>query len=178
MNIPFIILAALAGIVILLLVAASFMKKDYLIERNIVINAPTEAVFDYAKHLKNQDYYNKWVMTDPEMKKHFTGIDGNVGFIYKWNGNKKAGEGEQEIIQLDEGKRVVSEVRFVRPFVTKSLLDMRTDSQSVNQTKVRWSTSSRMKYPMNIMLPMISNMLAKDMDISLMNLKRILEGRM
>src|SRR6478672_2215405 len=133
MNIQFIILAALAGIVILLLVAGSFMKKDYVIERNIVINAPSKAVFDYAKQLKNQDYYNKWVMTDPEMKKHFKGIDGEVGFIYEWNGNKKAGEGEQEIIQLDEGKRIVSQVRFVRPFVSKSLLDMRTDSLSDNQ---------------------------------------------
>lgn len=39
-------------------------------------------------------------MTDPNMRKNFKGTDGTVGFCYAWDGNKKAGKGEQEIIAL------------------------------------------------------------------------------
>ena len=44
-----------------------------------------------------------------------------------------------------------------------------------NQTKVSWSTASTMKYPLNIMMPMIVKMLEKDMGTSLTTLKGILE---
>ena len=35
-------------------------------------------------------------MADPNMKKSYSDIDGTVGFIYAWDGNKEAGKGEQE----------------------------------------------------------------------------------
>lgn len=175
MNILFIILSVLAGIIILFLLIAAVSKKDYLILRTIRINAPKQKVFDYIKMLKNQDYYSKWVMTDPSMKKEFTGTDGTVGFIYGWNGNKKAGEGEQEIKRIAEGSSMLSEVRFVRPFAGLSNLELSTTSLGENETEVSWSVSSIMKFPLNGMLPMIKNMLAKDMDTSLVTLKAILE---
>ncbi len=125
--------------------------------------------------LKNQDYYSKWVMTDPAMKKEFTGTDGTVGFIYGWNGNKKAREGEQEIKRIVESSSMLSEVRFVRPFAGLSNLELSTTSLRENETEVSWSVSSIIKFPLNGMLPMIKNMLAKDMDTSLVTLKAILE---
>ena len=91
------ILLGIAGILVLLLIIAVFMRKEYSVHREIVINVPTEKVFNYIKQLKNQDYYNKWVMVDPAKKSEFKGNDGTVGFIYGWNGNKDVGEGEEEI---------------------------------------------------------------------------------
>lgn len=176
MSLLIVVLLVLAAIVVIILFAALVINKNYRIERSIQINAPASKVFDYVRHLKNQDYYNKWVMMDPNMQKDFKGTDGNVGFIYGWNGNKKAGEGEQEIVALKDGSEVVSEVRFVRPFSTVSRLQMITTPVSNNQTKVDFSTSSRMPFPMNVMLPIVSKMLAKDMDLSLQNLKVIMEG--
>lgn len=178
MNIIITILSVLGGLIALLLIIAAFTKKKYSIERSIVINKPSAEVFDYVKHIRNQDYYNKWVMTDPNMKKSYRGTDGTVGFVYAWNGNKQAGEGEQEIIRIDEGKRVDTEVRFVRPFAAVGHTPMIIESLSDNQTKVRWGMSSAMKYPMNIALVLfgLENALGKDLDISLNNLKNILEG--
>lgn len=114
-------------------------------------------------------------MTDPEMQKIFKGTDGTVGFIYGWNGNKKAGEGEQEIKTIEEGKSIVTEVRFVRPFAGTSWLTTMTTPVRENETLVNLSTRSSMKFPMNIMIPMITGMLGKDMEITLNNLKKILE---
>ncbi len=175
MSIVFIIILILLGIVVLLLLVAAFLPKEYRLYRAVVIDAPKQKVFDYVKLLKNQDYYNKWVMTDPDMKKAFTGTDGTVGFIYGWNGNKKAGEGEQEITAIKGEETVISDVRFVRPFAGLSTLQMDVTAVTDTQTKVGWSTTSRLPYPMNIMIPVVTGMLGKDMETSLGNLKRILE---
>ncbi|MFI5131995.1 MAG: SRPBCC family protein [Chitinophagales bacterium] len=175
MNILLTILLVLAGTIALLLIFGLFMRKDYNIRREVTINAPRQNVFDYLRQLKNQDNFNKWVMVDPDMKREFKGTDGTVGFIYCWNGNKRAGEGEQEIKTIDEGKNIETEIRFVRPFPGIARANMVTESVTGNQTKVTWSNASTMKYPMNIMLPMIEKMLGKDMDTSLSTLKNILE---
>jgi hypothetical protein len=175
MNIVITILLVLAGIIALLLILALFTKKQYSVHREIIINAPLQNIFDYLKQLKNQDNFNKWVMVDPGMKREFKGTDGTVGFIYAWNGNKKAGEGEQEIKTLEDGKTIKTEVRFVRPFAGVAYANWIMELVSDNQTKLSWSNSSAMKYPMNIMVSMIEKMLAKDMDTSLSTLKSILE---
>lgn len=175
MNILITILLVLAGIIVLFLLLALFMRKDYNIRREVIIDATLQKVFDYVKLLKNQDHFNKWVMTDPDMKRIFKGTDGTVGFIYGWNGNKKAGEGEQEIKAITEGKNIETEIRFVRPFTSTAYANMITEAVSDTQTKVIWSNASTMKYPLNIMLSGIEKILAKDMDTSLMNLKAILE---
>jgi uncharacterized protein YndB with AHSA1/START domain len=175
MNIVITILIVIASIIALLLIIALFTRKEYNIKREVTIHAPIQKVFDYLKQLKNQDNFNKWVMADPEMKKDFKGTDGTAGFIYAWNGNKKAGEGEQEIKAITEGRSIETEIRFVRPFAGVAHANLITEPVSDNQTKVSWSNVSEMKYPMNIMLSMIEKMLAKDMDESLTKLKRILE---
>src|ERR1700753_3539565 len=130
MNIVITILFILAGIIALLLIIAIFMKKGYKTYREIIINAPRQKVFDYLKQIRNQDNFNKWIMVDSGMKKEFKGTDGNVGFIYAWNGNKEAGEGEQEIKAIAEGKNVETEIRFVRPFAGIAYAKMTTESLS------------------------------------------------
>lgn len=169
------LLLIIPGIIALVLITALFTRKKYNVYSEVIINAPRQKVFDYIKHLKNQDNFNKWVMVDPNMKREFKGTDGTVGFIYGWNGNKKAGEGELEIKAITEGKSIDTEIRFVRPFAGLAHVNMSTEAIAENQTKVSWSNVSKMTYPMNIMVSMIEKMLVKDMDTSLGNLKRILE---
>jgi hypothetical protein len=179
MNILIIILEVFATIIGLLLVLALFTKKSYAITRETVINKPVIEVFNYVKCLKNQDNFNKWVMTDPDMKRDFKGTDGTVGFVYGWNGNKKAGEGEQEITHVVEGKRMDSQVRFIRPFKGVNETYYATDAVSSDKTKITWGVSGRMNYPINIMLLIMNmeNMLGKDMETSFENLKGILERK-
>ena len=169
------VLLVLVAIIALLLIVALFTRKEYRVSSEIVINSPVDKVFNYVKLLKNQDYFNKWVMTDPAMKKEFRGTDGTEGFVYGWNGNKKAGEGEQEIKNIVEGKKISTEIRFKRPFVAIAYAEMTTEAIGNDQTKVTWGNVSTMKYPLNLMIGTIEKMLAKDMDTSLSNLKNILE---
>lgn len=176
MKIIITILLAIAGIIALLLAIALFMKKEHYVKREIIINAPQQKVFDFLKLLKNQEKFNKWAKDDPDRNWKFKGTDGTVGFIISWNGNKDVGEGEKEIMNIIEGKRIETQIRFVRPMKTVANVNMEIESLSENQTKVYMSNSGSLNYPLNIMIPIVEKMFPKDMDESLAKLKGILEN--
>jgi hypothetical protein len=52
---------------------------------------------------------------------------------------------------------------------------MEMESVSEGQTKLYWSNSGNLIYPINIMIPMMERSIGKDMESSLLNLKVILE---
>jgi len=83
----FIVLVLIALTVVLALLA----PKEYEINRSISINKPLEEVFTYLKSLKEQDDWSPWAEKDPNREKSFTGIDGEVGCISAWKGNKGVG---------------------------------------------------------------------------------------
>lgn len=176
MKILKVILLVIVIIAAIVLIAALFIKKEYTVEQEIVINKPKQQVFDYIKHLKNQGNYNKWVMMDPNVRRDYKGTDGTVGFVSAWDSdNKNVGKGEQEIKRITEGERIDLEVRFEKPFKNTADVYMATEAESENQTKIRWGMEGKNSYPMNIMNLFIPNMLGKDMQTSLVNLKTILE---
>lgn len=170
-----IIIIVLVG---LLLLAASLMEKEYSLSSSIIINRPQSMVFDYVKHLKNQERYSKWVMADPNVKLTYTGTDGTVGFRAAWeSADKNVGVGEQEITSIKEGVGYDAEIRFEKPFKGVSTANVTTEAVSSNQTKVTTTFNSKTPFPMNLMVPMIKKMLQKDMDMNSQNLKNVLENQ-
>jgi hypothetical protein len=171
------ILITIVAIIALLLVIALFVKKDYAVEKEVLINKPKTEVYEYVKYLKNQNNYSKWAKMDPNMTQTFSGTDGTVGFISAWEGNSNVGKGEQEIKKLQEGERIDYEIRFIKPFESVAPSYMTTEAAGDNQTKVKWGFSGSMPYPMNIMrlFMNIPEMIGKDLQTGLDNLKNILE---
>jgi hypothetical protein len=175
MTILLLIVSTVAGIVALLLIIALFMKREHYVKREITINAARQKVFDYLRLIENQETFNTGAMADVDRKKEFKGTDGTVGYIYAWSGNKDAGEGEKEITNIIEGKRIEMEIRFVKPMVTSAEIILETESLPDGETKVSWSNAGSLKYPLNLMIPMVEKHVVKDLDVSLSTLKKVLE---
>jgi len=177
MSILMIFFYIVLGLVGLVLLLALIAKRGYAVERSIVIDKPAAQVFEYVKHIRNQDNYNKWVMRDPNMQKSYKGMDGTVGFAYAWDGNKLAGKGEQTITRIVDGEEVHMQIVFIRPFAGVSDSVITTIPDGPNATAVKWSFKSKMSYPMNAMLLFMSmdTVLGPDLETSLNNLKTILE---
>ena len=174
------ILILLAILIAIPLIAAIFLPKNYVAERNVVIEKPTAEVFDYLKMLKNQDNFSKWAKVDTAMKKTFKGDDGKVGFVSAWDSqNKEVGAGEQEIKKIEEGKRIDYELRFLRPFESTETAYIATDSISKDKTKVTWTFNGHLNYPMNLMMLFtdFEGMIGGDLATGLGNLKGILEKK-
>lgn len=173
-----IILLIIVAIIAIPLIMALFIKKSYTIEREIIINRPRQEVFNYISHLKNQDYYSKWVMMDPNAKKEYKGTDGTVGFSSSWDSeNKNVGKGTQTIRNLKDGERMDLDLHFIKPFEAHSTAYITTTTVNDNQTKVTWGFNGNMKYPMNFMLVVMNmeKMLGDDLATGLSNLKGVLE---
>ena len=171
------------GLVVLVLlivplIVAIFVKKEYLVERGIMISKPKQEVYDYVKWLKNQDNFSVWAKIDPGMKKEYKGVDATVGFVSSWDSQvKEAGKGEQEIKKITEGERIDYEIRFMKPMKATNDAFIGFKSNNDNTTNITWGISGKMSYPMNILLLFINmdTMLGKDLDGGLRNLKTLLE---
>ena len=64
----YIILYAVVAIVGLFILLALIAPKKYQVNRSIVINKPLPEVFQYLKHIKNQDDWSPWKKKDSNMK--------------------------------------------------------------------------------------------------------------
>lgn len=178
MKIFIVILAVILSILALLLIIGIFLKKEYVVTREVIVNKPKTTVFKYIKLLKNQNEYSVWASMDPNMKKEFKGTDGTAGFVSAWESQEKnVGKGEQEILKVVDGERVDYEIRFIKPFESTSYASMSAFSVTENQTKVQWVFNGKMKYPMNLMLLFMNmeKMIGNDLEKGLQNLKALLE---
>lgn len=178
MTIVNIILVILLIAVATVFVAALFVKPQFSLEREIVIARPVQQVFDYIRPMKNQEHYNKWVMTDPGMKKSFSGTDGTVGAVYSWDSkNGQVGKGAQEIVKIADNQRIDYEIRFEKPFQNTSQAYLTTEPAGEGQTRVRYGFIGENAYMMRVMhvLLNLKKVLGKDMQTTLERLKAKLE---
>jgi hypothetical protein len=166
----------IVAILIIILLAAAFVKKDFRLEKQVTINQPAAVVYNYIKLIRNQEKYSVWVMKDPNIKIVYTGTDGTIGFTSSWvSKDKNVGIGEQEIKKITEGESVEVEIRFKKPFeATNQALTIvkALDANTCNLSNVFTGTS---KYPMNLMNLFMDNLVGKDMQQNLENIKKNLE---
>lgn len=168
------ILLLLVGILIILAIAA---PKKYDVRRSVLINKGRAETYQYLKLIKNQDYWSPWKNRDPNMKQSHTGVDGTIGFVNRWEGNKDVGTGEQELTGFVENERIDSQLRFFKPWKSESNGYFLLKEVDTNKTEVIWGFSGTNKVPMNIMMLFFNmdKMVGKDFEEGLAKLKLILE---
>lgn len=172
-TLMYIILAIVLLVVILALIA----PKSYAVDRKIIIRKPIAEVYAYLKYLKNQDDWSPWQERDPEMKKTFTGTDGEVGFVTAWESDhKQVGSGEQEIVGLKENEEITTHLRFLKPFKSQSDAFIRLNEVD-GGTRVTWGFSGNNKFPTSIFM-LFMNMekaVGPDFEQGLAKMKKVLE---
>ena len=177
MNILITILLIIVSLVFIFLLVALLVKKDFTLEKQIMVNKPAADVFDYLKLIRNQEHYSVWVMKDPAVKIVYTGTDGTVGFTSSWvSDDKNVGIGEQEIIKMDDGKSVEVEIRFKKPFNATNYASTMVGAITPGQSKVTNIFYGKSKFPMNIMNLFMDKLVGKDMQQNLENMKANLEN--
>ncbi len=175
MKIFLIILAVLVAAFAVLAVVA---PKEMTVERSIVINVPKDQAFEFLRFAKNQDTWSPWLKMDPDMRTATTGTDGEVGFIYAWEGNKDVGVGEQEIKKITPTDRIDMELRFKEPMEGNAEAWFLTEDAGNNQTKVTWGFHSVSKFPYHVICYIMNaatDMMNKTFDQGLNDLKTVLE---
>ncbi len=160
-------------------ILGAFKSSEFKMSRDITINKPKQEVFDYVKHIKNQDNFAVWMSLDPNMKRQYSGTDGSVGFVSEWDSeNKKVGAGRQTIVGIKDGERIDMKLEFLKPWKNVSDAYFTTNAVGDNQTKVTWGYyNGTIKYPMKVMMVFMNmeNMIGKDFEKGLEKLKDVME---
>lgn len=172
------VLYILLAIVVIIAFLAIIAPKSYDVNRSISVDQPISTVFDYLKLLKKQAEWSPWEKRDPNMKKDFEGVDGQVGAISKWEGNKEVGTGEQELTRIVENEVIESRLRFFKPWKSESDAYLKVNETHEGETQVTWGFSGKNKFPVSIMM-LFMNMdkaIGKDFEEGLANLKSRLES--
>ena len=154
------------------------MAKPMLIEKNVSINRNINDLFQFLRQTKNQDRFSVWNMKDPKAKKSYSGTDGTKGFVYLWDStDKSVGAGKQEIVNIIEGSRIDYQLTFTRPMQNTALSSFVLYKTNETNTSVTWTFQSPTKFPMSLLAPIFKNMLGKQLNKSLSNLKELLEKK-
>lgn len=174
MKILILILGILALVIVLFLIYAAMSPKAITVKKEVIVNVPKDQVFSYIRSIKNVSSQTVWQAKDPEVKKMYRGTDGQVGSVYRWGSEMKdVGVGEQEIIDIQDGKSVTSELRFEKPFEMKDLATMYVEDVSAG-TKLIWDYKSQeIPFPMNgfVAIQGVQKQLEQDFVNSLNNIK-------
>jgi uncharacterized protein YndB with AHSA1/START domain len=169
------------GVIVLLvvafvLIAGLFAKKEYHFEKDIIINAPREKVWDHVNTLRTIDQWNPFKEKDPNIQTTYTGEDGAIGSSYAWKGNKDVGEGTQTITKIDKPGNVTTHLHFIKPFdgQAEAFINL---ADAGNGTKVTWGFDTKYPYPMNTMMLFMNmdDMMGKEYSAGLAKLKALCE---
>jgi len=172
LNLTLIItLAIIAGT----LIYASTKPDLFQIERSINIKAPPETIFPLINDLRSWDAwtpYNK----DPSMNKIYSGSNSGKGAHYAWEGNKNVGAGDITISESMPPHKLVLDLHMIKPFEGRNVAQIHL-SETSDFTIVTWSLTDKH----NLMLKIVSlfvnldNVVGKDFEVGLANLKNIAE---
>jgi hypothetical protein len=124
---------------------------------------------------------NKWspfIKKDPSVKIGYKGKDGTVGSEYMWEGNDDVGKGNQIMTRLDPTSYVGTRLIFLEPVESEAAAFIKLEPVS-GGTKAIWGFDSSFPYPMNAMMLFmdLEDMVGKDYEEGLANLKRLAEGK-
>ena len=140
----------LVTLLALILIIALFVKKDFHVSRTVEVETSNTEVFEYLRFLESQDEFSVWQKKDPNAKQTYLGEDGTVGAIRTWDSQlEDLGAGEQEIIKIDDGKRIDFELRFKRPWEMTSTAYFTTEAIESEKTKVTWGFEGHTPWPWN-----------------------------
>ena len=175
------ILVAFTALISSACVVAMFTKRTYTLSREIIINKADNVVFDFVRYNKNQKLYSVWLSFDPSTKIKLSGaVDGSRGAVLSFESkNHKTGTGTWEIKNIEEGKRIDFQLRFLAPFKFVADGYFCFETVSADKTRLRWVYNSGMDWPMNFMLIFINmdKIVGADIATSLTNIKTILEKK-
>ncbi|MCP5493739.1 MAG: SRPBCC family protein [Leptospiraceae bacterium] len=167
------------GICILIFLGYVTTKPNsYRVERKIEIKTSPEKVFDSVNNLKNWALWSPWDKLDPDMKRIYSGPESGKGAIYEWKGNKDVGSGRMEISESDSPKKIIFQIQFLEPFEDKSITEFLFNENGEFIT-VTWAMNGNYNFMSKVMCTFISmdNMIGKDFETGLKNLKALLEAK-
>lgn len=145
--------------------------------RSTTVDAPTDRVHGLLDDFREWRQWSPWEGLDPHLERTYSGPPSGVGSRYHWSGNRKAGEGEMEVVESTPS-RVAVDLRFLKPFKARNLTTFELEQAGGGLTRVVWTMSGRRNPVMALAGRLFfDRAVARDFDRGLASLKAAAESR-
>jgi hypothetical protein len=170
------VLSGLAVLVVVLIAVIATRPADFRITRSATMRGPASAAFAQVNDFHNWEAWSPFVKYDPNAKLTYEGPNSGVGARYSWDGNNKAGAGVSTITESHPNELVRMRLEFLRPFKATNIAEFTFQPQG-DQTAVTWSMSGKNNFMAKAfhMIVNCDNMIGKEFDEGLANMKRLVE---
>ena len=172
------LLWAVLLLIALLLIIGLFVPKKQVVKRAILIDAPSNAIFQHIAYFDKYVEWNPWLSKDPNISVSVIGEEGTVGAKRIWKSeNKEVGSGEDVITAFENGALIESDLTFIEPRAGKGKNSFALSDEK-NKTRVDWGLEYEMPYPFNALMIFgadANEEVGNQFDSGLKRLKDILE---
>jgi hypothetical protein len=175
------IIAVVLAIAIAIVLILAATKPDTLrVQRAITVKAPPEKIFPLINDFHQWGSWSPYEHKDPAMKRSYSGAADGKGAVYGWEGNKNVGSGRMEILDSSVPSKIIIKLDFFTPFEghnTAEFTMLPQGDATVAATNVTWLMHGPAPFMSKVMQVFINmdNMIGKDFEIGLANLKRLTE---
>jgi len=172
------ILAVVLAIAIAIVLILAANKPDtFRVQRAAVVKAPPENVFPMINDFHQWTTWSPWENKDPAMKRTYSGSPSGRGAVYAWDGNKNVGAGRMEILDASSPSKIIIKLDFFKPFEGHNTAEFTMLPQGDATTNINWVMHGPAPFMSKVMQVFMNmdNMIGKDFEIGLANLKRLAE---
>jgi hypothetical protein len=172
-----IIIAIVLAIAIAAVLVLALTKPDtFTVQRAISIKAPADKIFPLINDFHQWVTWSPYEGKDPAMKRTYSGAESGRGAVYAWDGNNNVGSGRMEILDTAVPSKIVIKLDFFKPFEGHNTAEFTMLPQG-DATNLVWVMHGPAVFISKVMQVFINldNMIGKDFEAGLANLKRLTE---
>jgi uncharacterized protein YndB with AHSA1/START domain len=171
-----IIAVILAIAIAVVLILAATKPARFSVQRATSVKAPPERIFPLINDFHQWRSWSPYEDKDPAMKRSYGGPESGTGAVYGWDGDKNVGSGRMEILDASAPSKIVIKLDFLKPFEAHNTAEFTMLPQG-DATDVIWLMHGPAPFVSKVMQVFmnIDNMIGKDFEVGLANLKRLSE---
>ena len=171
-----VIAVVLAIAIAAVLILAAIRPDRFSVQRATTVNAPAEKIFPLISDFHQWAGWSPYEHKDPAMKRTYSGAASGKGAVYAWDGNRNVGSGRMEILDASAPAKIVIKLDFFTPFEGHNTAEftMLPQGDGTNLTWLMYGPAPFMAKIMHVFMN-IDDMVGKDFEIGLANLKRLTE---
>ncbi len=148
----------------------------YTVTREATIAASPEHIYEQIVDFHNWPNWSPWENIDPAMTRTYSGAESGAGAVYRWSGNRRAGQGRMAITEATAPTRVRVDLVLEKPFKSRSDTSL-TIAATGAGSQVTWTMTGDKTLMVKVMglVKSMDKLIGPDFDRGLARLKSFIE---
>lgn len=115
--------SSIALLIFPLAINVQAQKKAIKITSKVTIDASQAETFNLLRSLERFPEWSPFVVTDPEQKNHVTGVNGELGSTFHWEGVAEKSEGFQTLVAMEGEDYLRMECQIAKPYKSQPVFE-------------------------------------------------------